>query len=99
MGELGWSREKWKSATLKEFNYAAEGYWRNWERFAAVPMREICFTDIAGNPYIKASNKPTSPQQFMKLSIDPKIEIQKPTEEDIKKAKEFQKTLLNGKKQ
>ena len=73
MGELGWTLERWKDSTFPEFNYAASGYWRNWERFAAVPMREICTVMIAGNPNIKASAKPRNVQSYMKLSIDKNI--------------------------
>lgn len=99
MGELGWTLERWKDATFTEYNYAVEGYWRNWERFAAVPMREICYVSIAGNPNIKHSAKPSSVQDYLPLSIDKDIKkkIERPTEEDIAKAKEFGKTLLNGK--
>jgi len=86
MGELGWSLERWKSSTVKEFNYACSGYWRNWERFVGVPMREICFVNIAGNPNIKDSSKPKSVQDYLKLSIDDnqgKVP-ERPTEEEIK---------------
>lgn len=98
MGELGWTLERWQKATFTEFNYAVGGYWRNWERFAAVPMREICYVQIAGNPNIKASAKPHSSSDYMKLSIDTeKKKAEAPTQEDIDKAKQWAKTLLNGK--
>jgi hypothetical protein len=98
MGELGWTLDRWQRSTFTEYNYAVAGYWRNWERFAAVPMREVCYTQIAGNPNIKSSAKPSSPQDYMKLSIDgERKKADAPTEEDIQKAKEYAKTLLNGK--
>ena len=98
MGELGWTLERWKGATFTEFNYACEGYWRNWERFAAVPMREICYVMIAGNPNISKGSKPATSRDFMKLSIDKDEQVKaRPTEEDIKAAQEYGKKLLNGK--
>ena len=99
LGELGWTRARWEMSSFEEFNLAVDGYWRNYERLHLYPMRELMFTEIAGNPYIKSSNKPTSSQDLFKLSIDgEKPKPEKPTEEDIRKAKEFQKTLLNGTK-
>jgi len=99
MGELGWTRERWRDSTFVEFNYAVAGYWRNWERFAAVPMREICYVNIAGNPNIKQSAKPASVQDYMKLTIDKDYvkKVEQPSQEDIEKAKEFGKQLINGK--
>jgi hypothetical protein len=90
MGELGWTLTRWKGATFTEFNYAVDGYWRNWERFAAVPMREIYYVLIAGNPNIKASGKPHSVQEYMRLSIDEGIMNKNmPTKEDIQRAREL----------
>lgn len=87
MGELGWSLERWKNSTFQEFNYAAAGYWRNWERFAAFPMREICFVNIAGNPNIKSGDKPKTAAEFFKLSIDTgDKKVERPTKEDIELA-------------
>lgn len=95
MGELGWTLERWEKATFTEFNYAIEGYWRNWERFAMVPAREVCFVSIAGNPYIKSSDKPKSSKDFIKLSIDEETKTaERPTEEEILTA---QKMAFNGK--
>jgi hypothetical protein len=94
MGELGWSLERWKNSTFVEFNYAAAGYWRNWERFAALPMREICYVQIAGNPNIKQSSKPVSSQEYMKLSIDGEKKVEKPTDEEIEQAR---KDIFYGK--
>jgi len=89
MGELGWSLKKWRYSTFVEFNYAVEGYWRNWERFAALPMREICYVNIAGNPNIKNSAKPRTSQDYLRLSIDgEKKETEKPTEEEIEQARQ-----------
>lgn len=96
MGELGWTLERWEDATFTELHYASDGYWRNWERFAAVPMREICYTQIAGNPNIKNGSKPHSAKEYMRLSIDGETKkIEKPTDEEIKQAREG---ILNGKK-
>jgi len=88
MGELGWSLKKWRFSTIAEFNYAAGGYWRNWERFAGIPMREICFVNIAGNPNIKSSAKPRTSQDYMRFSIDGENKTEKPTQEEIEQARQ-----------
>lgn len=64
------------------------GYWRNWERFAAFPMRELAYVSIAGNPNIRNSDKPKSSREFMRLSIDGEKKIERPTEEEIEKARQ-----------
>ena len=79
--------DKWKYATFTEFNYAVEGYWRNWERHTGVIVREICYHLIAGNPNIKSGNKPKSPQDYMKLSIDKEKKIEVPTQDEIEEAR------------
>ncbi len=95
MGELGWTFHRWERSTFTEFNYAVEGYWRTWERFAAVPMREICYTQIAGNPNIR--QKPKSSREFMPLNIDKGAEIvEGVTAEEIKKVQERFKRQING---
>ena len=96
MGELQWSKEKWRGSTFPEFNYAAAGYWRNWERFVGIPMREICFVQIAGNPNIKQSAKPHNVKDYMKLSIDK--EPEKLTKEEIDGLKDRAKDILNKRK-
>lgn len=59
-------------------------------------MREICYVLIAGNPNIKASAKPHSVQDFMKLSIDKeKKEVEKPSPERIKQIQDEARELLN----
>jgi len=93
MGELQWSRSKWRNSTFVELNYAIAGYWRNWERFVGVPMREICFVQIAGNPNIKQSAKPHNVREYMKLSID--NEPEKLTKEEIENLKDRAKDILN----
>ena len=93
MGELQWSREKWRDSTLVDLNYAIAGYWRNWERFVGVPMREICFVNISGNPNIKQGAKPHNVQEYMKLSIDK--EPEKLTKEEIADLKNRAKEILN----
>jgi len=96
MGELGWTLERWKGSTFVEFNYAVTGYWRNHERFAILPMREIVYNLINGNPNIKQSAKLNSPEDYWKLSIDTeRKKPEAPTEEEIKRAKEDAKQLLN----
>jgi len=98
MGELGWTLERWRNATFTEFNYASVGYWRHWERFVGIPIREICYTTICMTP--GATNKPSSAQEMWPLSIDKDIKKKtvKPTEAEIKRAREGAKTLLNGNK-
>ena len=79
---------------MDEFNLAAAGYWRNWERFAAWPTREINFTAITGNAYIKSTAKPKRPADLFKLSTDKKKKDKnKPSIEELKKthAKFFEK--------
>jgi hypothetical protein len=70
------------------------GYWRNWERFAAFPMRELAYVNIAGNPNIRHSDKPKSSRDFMRLSIDGEKKIERPTEEEIEQAR---KDIFYGK--
>lgn len=84
LGELKWSQDRWRDSTFVEFNYAVEGYWRNWERNTGVMMREICTVLINGNPNIKQSAKLNSVRDYMKLSIDKEIEKpERPSQEKI----------------
>jgi hypothetical protein len=69
LGELGWSQDRWMHSTIGEFILAADGYWRNWERNTAWLMRELVFTMIAGNPYIK-DGKPKSSREIFKIRDD-----------------------------
>ena len=69
LGELGWSEERWRYSTMDQFNMAAEGYWRRWQRDTVWLMRELVFTMIQGNPYIKGG-KPGSPKEIMKIDDD-----------------------------
>ena len=97
MGELGWTLKRWRDSTFTEFNYASSGYWRHWERFVGIPTRELCYTTICMTP--GATNKPSSAQDMWPLSIDKeKKDPVRPTAEDIRKAKEGAKDLLNGKR-
>jgi hypothetical protein len=89
MGELGWTIERWRSSTFTEFNYAAEGYWRNWERQTAWLMRELVYAQIQGNPYIKNEDKPRRSRDIFKTSDDKDetVNIEKPpevTEQDLR---------------
>ncbi len=70
LGELGWTTDRWRSATLPEFNTAARGYWTNWERSTAWLMREIVFHLIIGNPNIKREDKPGSVMDIYKIRDD-----------------------------
>ena len=71
---------------MYEFNLAAGGYWRNWERSTAWSVREINTVAIQGNPNIKQSIKPKSPTDLFKLSTDKKKKVKgKPTVEELKK--------------
>lgn len=71
---------------MDEFNMAAAGYWRNWERFAAWVAREINFTAITGNPNIKPAVKPKRSTDLFKLSDDKKKKDKAgPSIEELKK--------------
>lgn len=88
MGELGWTLERYLNSTFYEFNEAAKGYWRRWERDIAWPAREIIFYNILGNPYIKNEDKPKNRSSVMKLSIDEKemaVKVKRPSAEEIRK--------------
>lgn len=94
MGELGWTRERWRDSTFAEFNYAVEGYWRNWERHTGLIIREISFVLISGNPNIKSGVKPASSKDYMPLSIDKETKkAERLTEEEIIKIREEAKQL------
>jgi hypothetical protein len=87
---------------LAEFNFAAAGYWRNWERTTAWLMREIVYTLIAGNPYIEAQHKPASSQAIFPLTDDKKVEDKKPkpkqpTAEELETVRQELLTLMNKK--
>jgi len=73
LGELGWSLHRWQLSTLYEFNQAAEGYWRNWERNTAWLMREIVFTLITGNPNIKQGDKPINQMELWSITDDKNV--------------------------
>jgi hypothetical protein len=88
IGELGWTRDRYIHATIDEFNLAARGYWRNWERSVAWMSREIIWELIRGNPYYKPEDKPKRKTEMLKLSIDEvktkEEKIHKITEKDLK---------------
>lgn len=95
LGELGWSIERWRMATLAEFCMAADGYWRNWERDVAWLMREITFTLITGNPYIKDGSKPSTPKEIYKISDDDKKrDIKKPPPVSAEELEAARKLLI-----
>ena len=64
---------------------AAEGHNKNWERTFGELIRQVNYTQIAGNPNIPKNKKPRSPQALMPLSIDKK-EDKKLSNDEIKKA-------------
>jgi len=70
---MGWTLDRWRASTVYEFNLAAGGYWRNWERFTKWAVREINYAAITGNPHIKKSNKPRSPRDLYELEIDKRV--------------------------
>jgi len=84
--------ERYRFATIEEFNLASSGYWRNWERNTAWTMREIGFSMIAGNPDIKQIDKPTR-EQILKLSTDEKPEVIKAKKISKKELEEMKQRL------
>lgn len=86
LGELGWSLERYLRSSLYEFNEAAKGYWRKYEREVQWLSREIVWELIRGNPYYKIEDKPKLKTDIMKLSMDKeeKKEPQNVTAQDIK---------------
>jgi len=76
---------------------AVEGYWKNWERNTAWLMREVVFTIIACDPYMKNEDKPKEPRSIFKISDDQEI-IEKKKEVKISKAEleAVRQTLLNS---
>jgi hypothetical protein len=74
-------------STLYEFNMAATGYWRNWERSIKWMTREIVWELIRGNPYYKPEDKPKKITDVMKLSTDKeerKKRVIRTTREDLR---------------
>jgi hypothetical protein len=91
---MGWSLKRWKESTLYEFNCAAAGFWKSWERNVAWLAREINYIAIAGNPNIKPSQKPRTPTDLYKLSTDHRPEKSKKlTPEEIETIK---KSMFDG---
>lgn len=92
LGELGWTLDRYLHSTLYEFNLAASGYWRNWERRTAWLAREINTVAIQGNPNIRKDLKPKSPADLFKLSTDRKPRGKK--KPSIEKLKETHKKFF-----
>jgi hypothetical protein len=82
---LGWSHEKYRSSSVYEFNEAALGYWRKWERDTAWLMREIVYAEMCGNPYIKQEHKPKSSRDIFPIEGERDIEVKHtaPSAEEI----------------
>lgn len=83
---MGWTLDRYKASTIAEYNLAAAGYWRNWERFTVWQTREIIWWMIQGNVNIKQSDKPKRRDAIIKMSIDKeeKREPEKITPDDLK---------------
>lgn len=98
---MGWTLQRWRESTLYEFNLAAGGYWRNWERFTKWAVREINYAAITGNPHIKKASKPKSQRDLYELSIDVKAEKRPLKEEELEKIKKrlhgFKDTVVKDK--
>jgi hypothetical protein len=89
---MGWTLERYLNSTIYEFNEAAGGYWRNWERQTGWITRELVWTLIAGNPDIEKSSKPSKKDQLYKFSID-KEEVKKVKRIDPKKIQQDIKVM------
>lgn len=88
--------DRYRSASVAEFNEAARGYWRNWERHSAWVAREIVWELICGNPYYDAGKKPHNRTEVMKLTTDPKPEqiaklkeMKRPTKAEMDEARKI----------
>ena len=92
MGELGWTLKRWRDSTFTEFNYASSGYWRHWERFVGIPIREICYTNICMTEGVR--NKPASAQELWPLSIDKNIKRDLITKKEYEELLEFRKKVI-----
>lgn len=65
-------------------------------------MREIVYTLVAGNPYIKPEDKPVNSQAIFPLTDDKKAEDKKPkpkqpTAEELEQTRQELLTLMNKK--
>ena len=83
------------NASIYEFNQASQGYWRNYERVVKWQTRELIWTLIQGNAYIKAEDKPKRISDIMKLSMDEtekivRVKTPKITEQELKVYQELQ---------
>jgi len=98
---MGWSLERYKKATVYEFNEAARGYWRNWERNVKWMTREILWEMIIGNPYYDKNDKPKNKKEIMELSFDPSMKevekaretARKPTRKELQHAENILRGL------
>jgi hypothetical protein len=100
-GELGWSRDRYLSATLDEFNQSARVYWEKKEE-ALWHTREIVWTLILGNPAIPEDKKPKNKSDIYNLNIDKTINlrvkkprVKKITEQDIRIFEQMQFGIKN----
>ena len=64
---------------MYEFNEAAKGYWRKYERDTQWPVREMVWTLICGNPHIKTEDKPKHKTDIYRLSMDEVKKVKKAT--------------------
>ena len=88
---MRWSAERFRDATLDEFNMASLGYWRDVERRQLWSAREIVYTLISGNPYIKNEGKPQNVKSLWRLSIDKEAE-----QVDLNEVADFEKRVKDG---
>jgi hypothetical protein len=96
LGELGWSLDRYRGASLYEYNEAVMGYWRGVER-TAWNTREIIWTLIQGNPNIPKENKPQRKTDIMKLSIDKEAAPKKPPKVTKKDIEDLHRVQFNMK--
>jgi hypothetical protein len=76
---------------MYEYNEAAKGYWRRWERDTKWLAREIVFELISGNPYYENNKKPKNKYDYMPLLMD---EVIKETIKERKEAKKISQEEL-----
>lgn len=87
-GELGWSYDRYRDATIEEWNCAVKYFWehREWEMWNT---REIVWNIIQWAPFFKDEGKPKRRSDIYKLSSDKeeivkKVKAQKVTEQDLR---------------
>lgn len=88
--------DRYRQATLEEFNLASMGYWRNWERMTGWLARRISYMMITGNPHIEKGRKPGSETELFSLSIDGDAPKRKPRQKKLtQKQIDLFKSMIN----